>query len=141
MSPDDQTHVSTDEVAALTRRLRELSRAIARDAAVQGDCEVFADNRDALLARLHHDPTDKAETNVPTADRRPDPWSEGPPRGPLSVPVPNDQLVQGWIELPGGLPPDEDDDLDGEACRQQLAHWHADDTAGYGDDQAAGWDR
>jgi hypothetical protein len=141
MNPDDRSHVSTDEVAALTRRLRDLSRAIARDAATPGDCEVFADDRDALLTRLHHDPSDYAETTVPTPDGHPNPRSEGPPRGPLSVPVPDEQLVQGWIELPGGLPPEEDDDLDGEARRQQLARWHADDTAGYVDHRAMGWDR
>lgn len=141
MSPDDRSHVSTDEVAALTRRLRDLSRAIARDAAPQGECEVFADDRDALLTRLHRDPTDYAETTVPTHDHQPDARTDGPPRGPLSVPVPDDQLVQGWIELPGGLPPEEDDDLGGAARRQQLARWHADDTTGYVDDRAAGWDR
>ncbi|MDD7968442.1 hypothetical protein [Actinomycetospora lemnae] len=141
MSLDDRSHVTTDEVAALTQRLRDLSRAVARDSAPADDLEVFADDRDALLARLHHDPTDQAEVTVPTPDSHPNPRSEGPPRRPLSVPVPDDQLVQGWIELSGGLPPEEDDDLDGEARRQQLARWHTDDTAGYCDDQTAGWDR
>lgn len=132
MSTDDREPVRTDEIAAFARRLRDLSRGIAADSATTAEYESFLADRDALLARVTQDQHDQ-KTNTQ------DDVAESPGRGPLSTPVPDDKLVQGWIELPGGLPPDEDEL---EERRHQLARWHDHATAGVHEDgDDAGWSR